>query len=908
MKIFALALPFLQLSTALFEDEAGQTDFTISTAGHGIIGATYAQITSDQRSVLTSSSCPYGTPLSISKSSFGSDGVSKITSASVNSVGCYVSSRSLKDGSLSWRRDVCSASTASAQDLDQTDIRHAVYSILGDETFYTLENNGMFRVWNDTNGAMTGEFPLEMNELVLSHGVPRLVSFDKKNMGAILSTAETEVLVVANEKGYQNLIVSASDVLRKANVKPTKNEHGSPVPSIFGVLSLPEGSKFLVTGWAHEGLKTSFAEMALVEISLNGGDVEVSKDYKGLPHGSKEALLLSSIYMDNEDIFANLFEEDEVVKYSYSKKSEERNGVGISIQCESMTINNKSLDIGTSSPISSMHKLQCTQFFVTVLASTKSGGTHVFTLKKGKGANMLWTAEEGLANAASAIFLDNGAAQIENSDDDEAKIIASLSLSSRLNSQMEILSSFVSGGFVDRIWELFGGSSGAGSNKDEFFGLNKIAVILSNNFDKVFGIDTATKGSIEWTLNLNKEATWHKVVYGAASSRSSALGQGKHHPHSSEILILSHAGNKMEWKCVDGLRGKVISEAAINISSTVAQVIPVHGHSHANGGCKQNVMLVLEDDSVTTLPRAPKTPEDRLFTHVIDEATGLFRSMKVNANADGSGSVETMGETIFDPKSERIINVAYPQRNEVVQSPSSILGDDSILLKYLNPHICVVVTEATVQTIENAERREDELYKALESARAMKDNNGKNKPVGATNPGDPAPKQVIATPTLFINLMDTVSGQILHRASHAHASLVTKSSGATTNVPVVVSENWVIYAFTNQKSRRTELGVLTLHEGMIDKHGITAFHTPEQQLTFSSLVGEKPIVLAKTFAVNLPVSAIGVTNTKGGISSKNIIVTTGVKGNVIKIDRRLLDPRRPFGEPKVGEKKEGLLQ
>ena len=40
-----------------------------------------------------------------------------------------------------------------------------------------------------------------------------------------------------------------------------------------------------------------------------------------------------------------------------------------------------------------------------------------------------------------------------------------------------------------------------------------------------------------------------------------------------------------------------------------------------------------------------------------------------------------VGETIFDPNMERIVNVVYPQRNEVVQSPSTRLGDDSLLLK-----------------------------------------------------------------------------------------------------------------------------------------------------------------------------------------------------------------------------------
>ena len=284
--------------------------------------------------------------------------------------------------------------------------------------------------------------------------------------------------------------------------------------------------------------------------------------------------------------------------------------------------------------------------------------------------------------------------------------------------------------------------------------------------------------------------------------------------------------------------------------------------------------------------------------------------MKVNATPDGSGNVETVGETIFDPKVEKVVNIAYPQRHEVVQSPSTILGDDSILLKYLNPHLCVVVTEATVDYMENAENGKNDIYKALDASYTASTAKGKKKPLGATKPGQTAatPKPVVSPPTLFVNLVDTVTGQVLHRASHAHTSLTTMSPGTTTEVPVVISENWIMYAFTNTKSRRTEIGVLTLYEGMIDKHGISLFHTPEQQLAFSSLSRQAPIVLAKTFSFPYPVSAIGVTNTKAGISSKNVLMATGVGGKLVKLDRRLLDPRRPVGEPKKSEKAEGLLK
>ena len=951
MKIPSVILPVvLSLSRAdpawgLFQDEAGKNDFTITTAGHGIYGSAYASITSDHQSVITSSSSPHSAPFD----GYGKGSVSS-TSASASTGGCYFTSRKLDSGLLNWRRNACSQHQH-LEGHEEHQVRHAVYAAgsgsgngngNSNGEVITLDHVGMVRVWNDVNGNMISEFPLsavnDNDNVNLSIGVPRIVNLGTNFYGGILTSEEGgEVLVFFTNEGYLQGAISAQEALAKANVKGTK---AGGVPSFYGSTSTNSAaaaSAFILAGWKYEGqgqdgtATTSFADMAIVKAILDGEQksVQMHKDTQRIA-GSKDDILASSIHVQTDKINAINGRKD-AVSYSMTDKSEETNAnanangnsSGISIECKTMAVNAASLGM-EANDITSMHALQCTEFFTTVLISTRNGMTKVFDVKRGQQAELQWEQEEGLSHASSAIFLDKGASVStstlaststgkpgEKNLDDEAELLMSLSFSSRIASQWQGISSFVTGGFVDRIKELVGGGKNSDSDaslesaKEVLFGLNKVAVILSAHFHKVMGVDTATKGSIVWTIDLDANAAWHKIVHGAASSRTSALGQGKHHPHSPEILVLSQLENQVEWKCVDGLKGDVVSQAVLDVSSAVVQVIPIHGHSHANGGCKQNAALVLEDDSVVFVPKSPKsgTIDDNVYSHVIDKETGVFRSMKVHAN-----SVEVVGETIFDPKVEKIVNVAYPQRNEVVQSPFTILGDDSLLLKYLNPHLCVVVTEATVEYMENAEGGQSDLFKALESTQSEQAAS-KKKPVGATKPGEDAavPKQATATPTLFVNLVDTVSGQVLHRVSHIHASLGAMA-GTPTNVPVVISENWVVYAFTNAKSRRTEIGVLTLHEGMIDKHGITAFSTPEQQLSFSSLTGQSPIVLSKTFGLNYPVSAIGVTNTKGGISSKNILMATGLDGKIVKIDRRLLDPRRPYGEPKKSEKMEGLLQ
>jgi hypothetical protein len=125
----------------------------------------------------------------------------------------------------------------------------------------------------------------------------------------------------------------------------------------------------------------------------------------------------------------------------------------------------------------------------------------------------------------------------------------------------------------------------------------------------------------------------------------------------------------------------------------------------------------------------------------------------------------------------------------------------------------------------------------------------------------------------------------------------------------LISENWVIYAFFNEKIRRTELGVLTLYEGMIDKKGLTAFTSPEQALSFSSLEARdaKPVVLTKTYVVPKPLTALGITSTKGGISPRHVLLASD-DDKLMSVPLMMLEPRRPTGDLKDYEKQEGLFK
>lgn len=356
----------------------------------------------------------------------------------------------------------------------------------------------------------------------------------------------------------------------------------------------------------------------------------------------------------------------------------------------------------------------------------------------------------------------------------------------------------------------------------------------------------------------------------------------------------------------------------MDVISPVAQIVPIyvpHHDASSVDSFRHAAVILHEDESATIIPDSPSgkaavaaaidgAGRNGLFTHTINRNSGSIKAYRFHVSTDDAQNIiaQQVGGSAFIPEQETIVSVAYPRRNEIVQSPARILGDDSLLLSYLNPHLSVVITVAS----SNGSGPADDISGDT-VARALSDSSSqKAKPLGATKPGEESPPatsslSLSSSPDLFVNLVDTVSGRILHRAAHSDAT-------TSTDVPVLISENWVFYAFSNLKSRRTEIGVMSLHEGMIDKQGITAFSSPDQELTFSSFTSPKPIVLAKTYTVASSVTALGVTTTKEGISSKQILMASGEGGQLVSIDRRMLDPRRPTGQIKDSEKKEGLHQ
>ena len=200
-----------------------------------------------------------------------------------------------------------------------------------------------------------------------------------------------------------------------------------------------------------------------------------------------------------------------------------------------------------------------------------------------------------------------------------------------------------------------------------------------------------------------------------------------------------------------------------------------------------------------------------------------------------------------------------------LNSPVHILGDDSLMLKHLNPHLIAVAVITSETTDSN-----------------------------------------ILKQTVTISLIDAVTGRVVQRFFHKNCAGPVK---------VTQSENWVFYSYWNMKARRTEISSIALYDGAIDSNSLNPWTTLPKVVqnenkaldtSFSSYDSEQPVILQKTFIFPCGITSLSGVHTLGGVTEKQLLIGT-VNGQIYSLDRRFLDPRRPSGKPSKSDQMEGLM-
>ncbi|XP_075047264.1 ER membrane protein complex subunit 1 [Mixophyes fleayi] len=441
-----------------------------------------------------------------------------------------------------------------------------------------------------------------------------------------------------------------------------------------------------------------------------------------------------------------------------------------------------------------------------------------------------WLREESLADVVMMEMVDlplTGAqAELEGEFGKKADGLLGMVLK-RLSSQLILLQSWSA-----HLWKMFCDARKPRSQirseinidtlaRDDF-NLQKMMVVVTSS-GKLFGIESSS-GSILWKFYL-------PGVQPGASFKLLVQRTTAHFPHPPQctLLVKDKETAMSSLYVFNPIFGKLSQITPPPLQRPILQslLLPVMDHDYAK-------ILLLLDDQHKVIP-FPATKyvlqqlqelSPTIFFHLVDAEKGKLSGLHLHKDL----STEEIWEILLPPEIQRITVMKGKRSNEHVHSQGRVMGDRSVLYKYLNPNLLVVVTEST----------------------------------------DTHPERCF----IGIYLIDGVTGRIIH------SSMQRKAKGP---VHVVHSENWVVYQYWNSKARRNELTVLELYEGT-EQYNST---------TFSSLDRPHlPHVLQQSYIFPSAIRAMQATITERGITSRHILIGLP-SGAILSLPKALMDPRRP---------------
>ncbi|KAK5923439.1 hypothetical protein CgunFtcFv8_000409 [Champsocephalus gunnari] len=443
---------------------------------------------------------------------------------------------------------------------------------------------------------------------------------------------------------------------------------------------------------------------------------------------------------------------------------------------------------------------------------------------------VMWTREEALSDVVTMEMVDlpltGTQAELEGEFGKKADGLFSMVLK-RLSSQLILLQAWIS-----HLWKLFYDARKPRSqvknevtienlSRDEF-NLQKMMVMVTAS-GKLFGIDSKT-GTIVWRHyldNIPANAAFKLMV-----QRTTA-----HFPHPPQctLLIKDKDTGLATLHVFNPIFGKKSHVTPPAMPQPILQslMLPVMDQDYAK------VLLLVDDQyKVSAFPSTKNVLQQlqeiasTIFFYLVDSSQGRLSGYRLRTDL----STELIWEVVVPTEVQKIVSVKGKRPNEHVHSQGRVMGDRSVLYKYLNPNLLAVVTEST----------------------------------------DTHPERSF----MGILLIDGVTGRIIHEA------VQRKAKGP---VHIVHSENWVVYEYWSTKSRRNEFSVIELYEGT-ELYNSTVFSSLDRP--------HAPQVLQQSYIFPSSISTMEATLTEKGITSRHLLIGLP-SGGILSLPKMFLDPRRP---------------
>lgn len=344
------------------------------------------------------------------------------------------------------------------------------------------------------------------------------------------------------------------------------------------------------------------------------------------------------------------------------------------------------------------------------------------------------------------------------------------------------------------------------------FGVRKFVVVATER-GRVAALDTGRRGAVTWNVKVTDVESWDvKAIVASSDIASIYAGDGS-------VINLNVT------------TGDVVSRQSL--VSKIKSVVAIPGDT------SPSIIGIREDGSPL-------------------ESVGYLVTLSNDGRVLGwaAGNTQSPLWQFVAPSGETILRATSRPTHDPVASIGKVLGDRSVLYKYLNPNLVLVTT--------------------------------------------------IGDSTASFYLLDGISGAVLYSTTH---------QGVDTSQPITsaMAENWFAYSLYADETPESpakgyQLVISELYESPIpnDRGPLGS------AANYSSLSSDgppRPHVLTQSFIIPEPISHMAVTQTRQGITIRQLLCTLPRLNSLVGIPRPVLDPRRPVGrDPTTAEREEGLIK
>ncbi|EMR08015.1 hypothetical protein PNEG_03457, partial [Pneumocystis murina B123] len=353
------------------------------------------------------------------------------------------------------------------------------------------------------------------------------------------------------------------------------------------------------------------------------------------------------------------------------------------------------------------------------------------------------------------------------------------------------------------------------------FGLKQIIIVITSK-GKILALDPFFSGIIIWSNNLGNKFDYKGLWIIKKSKTLNDI---------PVIAVLGRSFQDMHFWRINGLTGEIINFKKVDNDIKNSFILD---HISTNDSNENIIVGITEDKKVKLLYDTSKA----LPISMLENLSNIYFSTK-NLNTlegyflDFKNLYANVTWTIDFPSSESIISLSFRNKNEKIASIGRVLGDRSVLYKYLNSHFLAVATG-------NEEDSKLNIY-----------------------------------------LIDMVKGMILHTN---HYNSVDISKG----VEILLTENWIVYQFWIEKPTK---GYQIVISELYESETRNKRNKGENSTSIYNI--PLPFVISQAYLYPRRIHAFTSVLTRYGITSRDIISYID-SNQIIIIPKKLLDPQRPI--------------